>query len=221
MSKSKGNVVNPDELVEHYGADSLRIYELFIGPPEVDSEWMDNGIEGVYRFIQRVWNLVVRSLNDLPEPTLASEKMRHRLIATVTERIESFKLNTVVSAFMEYINQVGSTLDRQSLETLVILLAPLAPHLTEELWQMLGHKPSVFDAQWPKADAEMLVADQVTVAVQVNGKTRATVDVAVDASETDVMSAAAEITSVKNALSGKEVIKTIYVPGKILNLVVR
>ena len=221
MSKSKGNVVNPDELVEHYGADSLRIYELFIGPPEVDSEWMDNGIEGVYRFIQRVWNLVVRSLKDMPEPVLASEKMRHRLIATVAERIESFKLNTVVSAFMEYINQVGSTLDRKSLETLVILLAPLAPHLAEELWQMLGNEPSVFDAKWPEVDPEMLVVEKVVVAVQVNGKTRGTVEVAVDAPEQDVMSAAAKITSVINAVSGKAIVKTIYVPGKILNLVVR
>lgn len=221
MSKSKGNVVNPDELVEHYGADSLRIYELFIGPPEVDSEWMDNGIEGVYRFIQRVWNLVVRSLKNMPEPTLASEKLRHRLIATVTERIESFKLNTVVSAFMEYVNQLGQTVDRQSLETLVILLAPLAPHLAEELWQLLGHKPSVFDARWPQADPAMLVADQVTVAIQVNGRTRGTVDVPADAAQEDVMNAAAAITSVKNALEGKEILKTIYVPGKILNLVVK
>ncbi|MFY9435776.1 MAG: class I tRNA ligase family protein, partial [Limnochordia bacterium] len=221
MSKSKGTVVNPDELVEHYGADSLRIYELFIGPPEVDSEWMDNGIEGVYRFIQRVWNLVVRSLKNMPEPTLASEKLRHRLIATVTERIESFKLNTVVSAFMEYVNQLGQTVDRQSLETLVILLAPLAPHLAEELWQLLGHKPSVFDARWPQADPAMLVADQVTVAIQVNGRTRGTVDVPADAAQEDVMNAAAAITSVKNALEGKEILKTIYVPGKILNLVVK
>ena len=221
MSKSKGNVVNPDELVEHYGADSLRIYELFIGPPEVDSEWMDNGIEGVYRFIQRVWNLVDRSLKNPAEPTQESEKRRHKLIATVTERIESFKLNTAVSAFMEYINASGSTLDRKSMDTLVILLAPMAPHLAEELWQKLGNESSVFLARWPEADPAMLVADQVTVAIQVNGKTRGTVDVAADASEDDVKAAAEEITAVKNALDGKQVVKTIYVPGKIMNLVAK
>lgn len=221
MSKSKGNVVNPDDLVEHYGADSLRIYELFIGPPEVDSEWMDNGIEGVYRFIQRVWNLVDRSLKNPAEPTQESEKRRHKLIATVTERIESFKLNTAVSAFMEYINASGSTLDRKSMDTLVILLAPMAPHLAEELWQKLGNESSVFLARWPEADPAMLVADQVTIAIQVNGKTRGTVDVAADASEDDVKAAAEEITAVKNALDGKQVVKTIYVPGKIMNLVAK
>jgi len=221
MSKSKGNVVNPDELVEHYGADSLRMYQLFIGPPEIDAEWMDSGIEGVYRFIQRVWNLFQRSLADLPEPTKESERLRHRLIATVTERIESFKLNTAVSAFMEYLNQVGNKVDRQSLETLTILLAPMTPHLAEELWQMLGNQPSVFDAQWPEADPDLLIDELVTVAIQVNGKTRGTVEVAVDAAEDDVKAAMADITAVKNALEDKQIVKTIYVPGKILNLVVR
>lgn len=221
MSKSKGNVVNPDELVEHYGADSLRMYQLFIGPPEIDAEWMDSGIEGVYRFIQRVWNLFQRSLADLPEPTKESERLRHRLIATVTERIESFKLNTAVSAFMEYLNQVGNKVDRQSLETLTILLAPMTPHLAEELWQMLGNQPSVFDAQWPEADPDLLIDELVTVAIQVNGKTRGTVEVAVDAAEDDVKAAMADITAVKNALKDKQIVKTIYVPGKILNLVVR
>ncbi|NMB38242.1 MAG: leucine--tRNA ligase [Firmicutes bacterium] len=221
MSKSKGNVVNPDELVQHYGADSLRLYELFIGPPEVDSEWMDSGIEGVYRFIQRLWNLFERSLEQLPQPTQESEKRRNRLIATITERIESFKLNTVVSAFMEFINDAGERLDKKSLETLVVLLAPMTPHLAEELWRKLGYEQSVFQAKWPKADPKMLVVDEVIVAVQVNGKTRATVKVAVDAEESQVSDAAVNIPSVKNSLAGKQVVKTIFVPGRIINFVVR
>lgn len=221
MSKSKGNVVNPDELVQHYGADSLRLYELFIGPPEVDSEWMDSGIEGVHRFIQRLWNLVARSLDQMPKSTQESEKRRNRLIATITERIESFKLNTVVSAFMEFVNDAGERLDKTSLETLVILLAPMTPHLAEELWRKLGYEQSVFQAKWPKADPKMLVVDEVIVAIQVNGKTRATVKVAADADESQVSDAAVNIPSVKNALTDKQVMKTIFVPGKIINFVVR
>lgn len=221
MSKSKGNVVNPDELVEHYGADSLRLYQLFIGPPEVDAEWLDSGIEGVYRFIQRVWNIFERSLENMPEPTQASERLRHRLIDTVTERIESFRLNTAVSGFMEYLNAAGNTLDAKSLETLAILLSPMTPHLAEELWEKLGKQPSIFHAKWPEVDPEMLIDELVTVAVQVNGRTRGTVEVAPDAEEEQVKNVAMDITAVKNGLAGKEIVKTIYVPGRILNLVVR
>ncbi len=221
MSKSRGNVVNPDELVQHYGADSLRLYELFIGPPEVDSEWMDSGIEGVYRFIQRVWNLVQRSLVQLLAPTPEMEKRRHHLIATITERIESFKLNTAVSAFMEYINDVGERLDRESLETLIILLSPMVPHVAEELWGKLGYQGSVFQARWPKADPKMLIVDEVTIAVQVNGKTRGTINIAAEAEESLVKTAANQIPSVRNGLEGKQIIKTIYVPGRIINFVVR
>lgn len=221
MSKSKGNVVNPDELVEHYGADALRIYELFIGPPEVDAEWQDSGIEGVYRFIQRFWNLADRSLQEEVATSDEREKMTHRLIKSITDRIEAFKLNTAVSAFMEYLNQVDSKVDRSTLKTLTILIAPMAPHLAEEVWERLGHTDSVFTAKWPKADPDKLVMDQVTVAVQVNGKTRATLSVPAESSQTEIEAQAMEIVSVKNQLEGKSIVKAIYVPGKILNLVVR
>ncbi len=221
MSKSKGNVVNPDDLVEHYGADALRMYQLFIGPPEVDAEWMDGGIEGIHRFIQRFWSLAMRSMEQQPALDSDQEKRLHRLIQTVTERIESFKLNTAVSAFMEYLNEAGKAVDRQSLESLTVLLAPMAPHLAEEIWARMGHTRSVFTAQWPEADPEKLVQDQATVAVQVNGKTRGTVTVAADASQDEVEQAAEGITAVQNAKGNKSVVKAIYVPGRILNLVVK
>ncbi len=222
MSKSKGNVVNPDVLVEHYGTDALRMYELFIGPPEVDAEWMDNGIEGIHRFVQRVWSLFDRSLRQPVNPSEAGEKRRHRLIAVVTERIESFKLNTAISAFMSYLNEVDSIVDKQSLETLAVLLGPMAPHLAEELWSRLGHTDSLFrEGRWPEADPAMLVVDEVTIAVQVNGKTRGTVIVAAGTEQSEVEPLGFGLQTVKNAIADKQTIKVIFVPDRILNIVVR
>ncbi|MBO6147621.1 MAG: leucine--tRNA ligase [Lachnospiraceae bacterium] len=222
MSKSKGNVVSPDDLVRDYGCDSLRLYELFVGPPELDSEWDDRGIDGVYRFLARFWNMVQENKDaDAPEtPELI--KLRHQLIDTISQRLEVFSLNTVISGFMEFNNKLvrlQGGVDRKTLETYVILLAPFAPHISEELWEELGHDTSVFAEGWPVADKEAMKEDSVEIGVQVNGKVRGTVSIAVDASKEEALATAKE--AIADKIEGKSVVKEIYVPGKIINIVVK
>jgi len=223
MSKSKGNVVNPDDLVRDYGCDSLRMYELFVGPPELDAEWNDNGIEGVHRFLKRAWHWVTMHDGrwaDVPSREMLTE--RHMLVKNVTERLESFRMNTIVSSFMEFINAVASMReapDRETVETFLVAIAPFAPHFAEELWQRTGHEPSVFLRSWPKWDAAYVVSDTVTVAVQINGKLRGTVVVKSDAAEEDVMRAASESPDVVRYLDGKQIRKKVYVKNRILNIV--
>lgn len=225
MSKSKGNVVSPDELVEQYGCDSLRLYELFVGPPELDSEWDDRGIDGVYRFINRVWNLVTENKNKEIVATKEMEKTRHKLIYEVTNRLNSFHLNTVVSAFMEYTNKLidiskkEKGVDRDTLLDLITLLSPFVPHISEELWEMLGNEDSVFDQQWPSYDEEKMKDDEVEMPVQVNGKVRATIIIGVEEAKDSVLAKAKE--AISDKLDGKNIVKEIYVPNKIINLVVK
>ncbi|MBO6149457.1 MAG: leucine--tRNA ligase [Lachnospiraceae bacterium] len=221
MSKSKGNVVSPDDLVRDYGCDSLRLYELFVGPPELDSEWDERGIDGVYRFLCKAWNMVLENREKQVEPTKELLRLRHQLIHTISTRLEAFSLNTVVSGFMEFNNKflkLKGGVDRETLETFVILLAPFAPHISEELWQELGHETSVFAEKWPQADTEAMKEDTVEIPVQVNGKIRATIEVAADAEKEAVLIAAKE--AVADKLQGS-VVKEIYVPGKIVNIVVK
>ena len=177
MSKSKGNVISPDDLVRDYGCDSLRMYELFVGPPELDSEWDDRGIDGVYRFINRFWNLFMENKDKNVAETKELVKIRHKMVHDITTRLEQFSLNTVVSGFMEYTNKLTEMsrkggIDKVTLETAAVLIAPFAPHLGEELWQQLGHEGSVFDNRWPEADKEAMKDDEVTIAVQINGKNK-------------------------------------------------
>ena len=225
MSKSKGNVVNPDELVERYGCDSLRLYELFVGPPEMDVEWNDKGIDGVHRFLKRAWKWVLDHEGSWAEA--GSDDMlaqRHLLVKKVTERLDSFRLNTVVSALMEFLNEAGNLgepPDRETVETFVTVLSPFAPHFAEELWERTGHEPSIFRQKWPVWDEAYTTLDTVTVAVQVNGKMRGKLTVAVDSAEDEVVEAAMQDVAVKRHLDGKEIRKKIFVPNKILNLVVR
>lgn len=221
MSKSLGNIVSPDDMVRDYGCDSLRLYELFIGPPELDSIWDDSGIDGVYRFINRFYNMVMTNKDkDVPE-TKELVKLRHRMIKDVTTRFEQFSLNTVVSAFMEYNNKFveltkTTGVDKETLKTAVLLIAPFAPHIGEELWEALGGGYSVFHQTWPAYDEEAIQDDEIEIPVQINGKTRAAIMIGVEEAKEAVMEKAKE--AVADKLTGT-IIKEIYVPGKIVNLV--
>ena len=222
MSKSKGNVVSPDDLVRDYGCDSLRLYELFVGPPELDAEWDDRGIEGVSRFLNRFWNLVMDNKDKNVKASKEMIKLRHKLVYDIEYRFNQFSLNTVISGFMEYNNKLielarkEGGIDKETLKTFVILLAPFAPHIGEELWQQLGGTDSVFHAQWPECDEEAMKDDEIEVAVQINGKTRAVISISADSSREDAIAAGRE--AVKEKMTGN-VVKEIYVPGKIINIV--
>ena len=224
MSKSKGNVVNPDDLVRSHGCDSLRLYELFVGPPEMDAEWSDRGIDGVHRFLKRAWNWILDHNGAWSEsPSREMLTQRHILVKKVTERLEAFRLNTVVSAMMEFLNEalaIGDAPDRETVEVFLIMMSPFAPHFAEELWVTTGHEPSIFNQTWPDWDETQTKFDTVTVAVQINGKMRDKVTVDADSEESVVLGAAMESAVVSRHLEGREIRKKIYVKNKILNLVV-
>ena len=222
MSKSKGNVVSPDDLVRDYGCDSLRMYELFVGPPELDAEWDDRGIDGVYRFLKKLWNLLMDSKDKDIKPTKEMIKVRHKLVYDITTRLESFSLNTVISAFMEHTNTLVAIakkeggVDRDTLDTLAVLLAPFAPHMAEEIWEELGNKESVFRAGWPKYDTEAMKDDEIEIPVQINGKTRAVIKISAEATKEEAIAAGKE--AIADKLTGN-IVKEIYVPKKIINIV--
>ena len=223
MSKSKGNVVSPDDLVADYGCDSLRLYELFVGPPELDSEWDDRGIDGCLRFLSRFWNLFTEQYEkDAPE-TKELIYERNKLIYDITTRLQSFSLNTVISGFMEHNNTLIALakkggVDRKTLSAFVQLLAPFTPHLAEELWEKMGNSETVFSSGWPAYDEALLVTDEVEVAVQINGKVKAVVRLAKDVDQAAAVAAGKE--ALGDKLSGN-IVKEIYVPGKIVNIVVK
>ena len=225
MSKSKGNVISPDDLVNDYGCDSLRMYELFVGPPELDAEWDDRGIDGVSRFLKRFWTLALDSIEkDIPA-TKEMEKTRHKMVYDITSRLEAFSLNTVVSGFMEYTNKLiaiakqnDGAVDKETIETVTILLAPFVPHIAEEIWEKLGHEDSIFHAQWPAHDEELMKDDEIEVPVQINGKTKAVISIPAEISKEDAIAEGKK--AVADKISGN-IIKEIYVPKKIINIVVK
>jgi leucyl-tRNA synthetase len=232
MSKSRGNVVNPDEIVARHGADAFRLYEMFMGPLEQVKPWSSTGVEGTHRFLNRVWRLFCPDadghgggLNESiarVEPTKEQLRLLHQTIAKVTEDIEALRLNTAIAALMELTNAAYKW-ERVPLavaEPFVLLLSPLAPHLAEELWSRLGHEQSLAHEPWPVADPALLQAETLEIPVQVNGKVRGKVVVPADADQDSVIRLARADANVQRHLEGKEIRRAVYVPGRILNFVI-
>ena len=221
MSKSMFNVVNPDVIVEQYGADTLRLYEMFLGPVEASKPWDTNGIDGCFRFLKKFWKLYQQELND-DEPSKDSLKSVHKLIKKVTGDIEQFSYNTAVSAFMICVNELGQQkcANRDLLKKMVIVIAPFAPHMAEELWEQLGGETkSVFDAEWPVWDESYLVENEVQLTVSFNGKARFQMTFPADATKEDIEKSALEDERSQHYIDGKTIVKIIVVPKKIINIV--
>lgn len=219
------NVVNPDDIVERYGADTLRLYEMFLGPLEQSKPWDTNGIDGVNRFLKRLWGLFYKGDEFLVtdgEPTKEELKSLHKLIKKVTWDIENFSFNTSIAAFMICVNELNTLKchNRQILSQLIVLLAPFAPHITEELWHALGNDDTIFNASWPVFNEDYLKESTVTMAVSFNGKARFNIEVPVDMPREEIEKMALENEGAAKWLDGKTVKKIIVVPGKIVNVVV-
>ena len=229
MSKSRGNVVNPDDVCTEWGADSLRLYEMFMGPVEASKPWQTAGITGCNRFLKRVWRLFVGANGSLAATVSATgesedlRKVLHRTIRKVTEDTEALRFNTAIAAMMEFINAAykePTGISRESARRFVLLLAPYAAHMAEELWEKLGNNKTLAWETWPEFDPALCVEDSVTISIQVNGKLRGTLNVAKDADQAKVIAQAKTLESVTRHMDGKVLRKEIYVPGKIVNFVV-
>ena len=224
MSKSKGNVVSPDDLVRDYGCDALRMYELFVGPPELDADWDDRGIEGVSRFLNKFYKLVMDNKDKNVEADRELLRVRANLISDIEQRFNAFSLNTVIAGFMEYNNKLNELsknngVDKETLKAFTILLAPFAPHIGEELWEELGGQGSVFHAEWPTFDESHKEVDTIEVPVQINGKTKLVIELDANVSKEDAIEAGKKALSEAGKLEGT-IRKEIYVPKKIINIVV-
>jgi len=231
MSKSRGNVINPDDVVEQYGADSLRLYEMFMGPLEQVKPWSTKGVEGVNRFLNRAWRLIVgdadspSTLSEDAEPNAAQLKALHEAIKKVTEDIENLRFNTAISALMIFVNEARQwdELPADVAKQFVILLSPFAPHVAEELWSRLGSDSTIAYEPWPEVNEDYLVEESISYPVQVNGKVRANIDVPADkAKDKDfVIGVAKKQKNVQKHLDGTTITKEIFVPGRIINFVVK
>jgi leucyl-tRNA synthetase len=227
MSKSRGNVINPDDVISEYGADSLRLYEMFMGPLEQVKPWSMRGVAGVARFLSRAWRVFVDEHTDElivtdAEPTTEQLRVLHHTIRKVTDDIEGMRYNTAIAAMMEFVNAAmkWETKPREVMEPFALILSPFAPHIAEELWQRLGHADTLAYEPWPQADEKYLVADEYEIAVQVNGKVRGNVRVPKDATQEQAIEIAKSDQNVARYLQNGSVRKAIYVPGRIVNFVV-
>lgn len=222
MSKSRGNVINPDDIINEFGADTLRTYEMFIGAFDLSAAWSNEGVKGCRRFLDRVWKLK-DVLTDGNDYSAAIETKMHQTIKKVTLDYESMKFNTAIAAMMALVNEfyrLGSV-TKGEFKTLLLLLNPVAPHVTEELWQLTGQEERIYQAAWPIYEEEKTIENTVEIAVQINGKVKASLPVSLDEKQEEAEAKARELDSVKAALNGKTIVKVIYVPGRILNIVVK
>lgn len=243
MSKSKGNVVSPEEIIDNYGADTARLFILFASPPERDLEWSDQGVEGAFRFLNRIWRLVMElaeKIKGLPIPKqftgLNSDDKNLRLkthstIKKVTEDIgERFNFNTAISAIMELSNTIGAykgvrqpnlPLIKEAVDTMLVLLSPFSPHICEELWQLTGHKDSIYLQEWPLYDPEALLQEEIEIVLQISGKVRDRIMVPVDISQEELEQLSLNSPKIKELTKDKQIIKLIVVPGKLVNVVAK
>jgi leucyl-tRNA synthetase len=220
MSKSLGNVVNPDDVIAESGADAFRMYEMFMGPLEMVKPWSTRGIIGISRFLEKVWRLFDKELGT-GDKGQELETLLHKTIKKVGEDIENLRFNTAISAMMILANEAANVymLNREFAKRYLLMLAPFAPHMAEELWQMIGEKPSIHKQPWPKYDPKLIIENEITIVVQVNGKLRDNILVPADASEEEIKSKAAASETVKRFIQDKKIVKTIYVPKKLVNIV--
>ena len=230
MSKSRGNVINPEEIMDEYGSDSMRLYEMFMGPLNKSKPWSTKGLQGCYRFVNKLWSIIVDENGNLSSKIVDSDEedkdtlfLHHQTIKKLGEDIENLHFNTAVSQLMIYCNhlQKCSTVSKKLIEELVIILSPFVPHLSEEFWSLLGHSQTITYQPWPQFDEGLIQLDEVTIAVQVNGKLRANINIAKDSDEKDVISEAMSLENVKKFTSDGNIVKTIYVPNRLLNFVVK
>jgi leucyl-tRNA synthetase len=232
MSKSRGNVVTPDSIVEQYGADALRVYELFMAPFDQDVDWSEDGIQGSRRFLNRIWNLYSQTFSASSQASKLDvdlEREIQKVIREVTQRIEELRFNTLVSTLMKFVNLLSERFQsgtwrtstyHQALETLMVILAPVVPHIADELWRLTDHESSIHTQNWPTWDESLVVDEMIQIPIQVNGKVRAVVDVPTSAEEQEIKHKALELPKVQQHINNGDISSVIYVPGKIMNFLV-
>ena len=241
MSKSKHNTVDPDEMIEKYGADTVRLYILFAAPPENNFDWTDAGVEGAHRFLKRVWNIILDNLElikdvqyskedfkDLSEEDQKIRRKLHQTIKKVNDDImRNYQFNTAIASIMELVNELYSYKNKnpkvlkEAFENLILMLSPFTPFIADELWRLIGKEGYTIQYPFPEPDEEALIEKTKEIPVQINGKVRAKITVPADASEEEVIETALKNESVKKWTDGKQIIKTIFIKGKILNIVVK
>ena len=224
MSKSKGNVINPDDVITEYGADTLRMYEMFLGPIDQDKPWSVESVQGQYRFLKRVWSLFDQFKIQNPKSKVQNSNIKsllHKTIKKVGSDIEALKFNTAIAALMEFLNEVDDNLSLDDAKKFLKILSPFAPFMTEEIWRnQLGEKESIHTQPWPAVDESLLAESTITIPIQVNGKVRGSIEISVDDPEEQVIQEALTVQKVQQYIIDNSYKKAIYVSGKILNFIV-